>query len=665
MRPPVSRRQVLRLGGATLVLAGTGGLMAADLARRIVRADVVVYGATAAGIVAAVQAGRMGRTAVVVEPSDWAGGVTTGGLTNTDVGNGLTIGGLAREFYQRVQAISEGTALKAATRLRFAFEPHVAQAVFDQMLAEVGGSVYFGLQLHRVEVRDRRITRLVTTDHRTFEAKMYIDASYEGDLMAMAGVRCTVGREGNGAYDERFNGVQLDLTPGPGLVSPYRMADRPSSGLLPGVAGTVAPNGSPDALTQAYNFRMCLTQATDRIPFPKPEGYDPDDYELLWRWIERGNTGPFFNAQPVGGGKSDVNNEGPFSTDHVGASHHYATASPAARASIVAEHRRYQQGLMWFLANDPRLPDTVRAPVRAWGLPTDEFVATGGWPPQLYVREARRMVSAFVMTEHHCLGRLKAPEPVGLASYPIDFHSCQRVVVEAGVVNEGHLWADIPAPYPIGYRSIVPSAAECTNLLAPVCLSASHVAYGSIRMEPVYMILAQSAATAAVLAGDRGIDIQRLGYDVLAPRLLADGQLLEWSGPVVDNALSKNLIVTGSWVYGDEVPGFYGYDYVHDGNTGKGTKRFQFTAAMPRTGVYIVYMRWTASRNRASNVPVDIVHAGGVTTVRVDQRSRGGEWVALGSFPFQANQPVRVVVRTDGTDGYVVADAVRFAAVRG
>jgi hypothetical protein len=664
MRPPLTRRRVLRLGGATLVVAGAGGLLAADLAGSTIRADVVVYGATSAGIVAAVQARRMGRVAVIIEPGHVAGGMTAGGLGNTDTGNDLTIGGLAREFYQRVHATYEGAGWTPTTKPRFTFEPHVARAVFEQMLAEAGVPVYFGLRLNTVMLQDRRITKLVTTDRRVFAAPMFIDASYEGDLMAMTRVRWVVGREGNGAYDERLNGVQLDHTPGTGLVSPYRVADRPSSGLLPGVAATVAPNGSPDGYTQAYNFRMCLTQAGDRIPFPRPEGYDPGHYELLWRWIERGNTGPFFNAQSVGGGKSDVNNEGPFSTDYIGASHDYATASPAVRESIVADHRRYQQGLMWFLANDPRLPDVIRTAVRAWGLPADEFTATGGWPTQLYVREGRRMVSGLVMTEHHCLGRLRAPEPVGLASYAIDFHSCQRVVVDAAVVNEGHLWADVPAPYPIGYRSIVPSAGECTNLLVPVCLSASHVAYGSIRMEPVYMILAQSAATAAVLAADRGIDVQRLGYDVLASRLLADGQILDWPGPVVDNALSKGVTVTGSWVYGDEVPGFYGYDYVHDGNTGKGTKRFQFTARVPRTGVYIASMRWTSSRNRASNVPVDIVHGGDVTTVRVDQRSRGGEWVPLGAFTLQANQPVSVVVRTDSTDGYVVADAVRFAAVQ-
>jgi hypothetical protein len=663
MRSPLTRRRVLRLGGATLVVVGTGGLLASDLAGATVRADVVIYGATSAGIVAAVQVRRMGRVAVIIEPGDFAGGMTAGGLGNTDTGNDLTIGGLAREFYQRVHATYEGAAWSPTTKPRFTFEPHVAQAVFEQMLSEAGAPVYFGLRLSTVMFQDRRITKLVTTDRRTFVAPMYIDASYEGDLMAMTKVRWVVGREGNGAYDERLNGVQLDHAPGTGYVSPYRVADRPSSGLLPGVAPTVAPNGSPDGYTQAYNFRMCLTQASDRIPFPRPEGYDPGDHELLWRWIERGSIGPFFNAHAVGGGKSDANNNGPFSTDYIGASHDYATASPTTRERIVADHRRYQQGLMWFLANDPRLPDAIRTRVRAWGLPSDEFTATGGWPPQLYVREGRRMVSGLVMTEHHCLGRLKASESVGLASYAIDFHSCQRVVVDASVVNEGHLWADIPAPYPIGYRSIVPSPGECTNLLVPVCLSASHVAYGSIRMEPVYMILAQSAATAAVLAGDRRIDVQGLGYDLLAPRLLADGQILDWPGPVVDNALSKGVTVTGTWIYGAEVPGFYGYDYVQDGNTGKGTKRFQFTARMPRTGVYIASMRWTAASNRASNVPVDIVYAGSVTTVRVDQRSRGGEWVPLGAFTFQANQPVRVVVRTDGTDGYVVADAVRFAAV--
>jgi hypothetical protein len=661
MHAPLTRRRVLRLGGATLVVAGAGGLAAADLADRVIRADVIIYGATSAGLVAAVQTHRMGRRAIVVEPGHWYGGMTTGGLGNTDAGNGLTIGGIAKEFYQRVQARYDGVAPSPRAAPGFAFEPHVATAVFDDMLAEAGVTIYFGHRLARVSVRERQITDVVTHNGRVFQAPMYLDTSYEGDLMALARVRSVTGREGNGAYDERFNGVQLSDPRATAHVSPYRVAGRPASGLLPGVVASVPPNGTGDDSTQAYNFRMCLTRAADRVPFPKPDGYDPADHELLWRYIERGNHGPFFGPQPIGNGKSDVNNLGPFSTDHIGASHSYPTASYAARDAIVAEHRRYQQGLLWFLANDPRLPPAVHTAARAWGLAPDEFTATGGWPPQLYVREARRMVSSLVMTEHHALGRLRAAEPVGLASYAIDYHSCQRVVVGSWVANEGHLWADLPEPFPIGYRAIIP--ADCVNLLVPVCLSASHAAHGSIRMEPVFMILAQSAATAAVLAGSRGVAVQDLRYAELAPRLLADGQVLDWPGPLLDNSLSRGLTIRGEWVYGSELVGFYGPDYAHDGNTRKGFKQFQFNSALPRTGRYVVYMRWTASANRASSVPVDIVHANGVTTVRVDQRTSGGEWVPLGAFTFRVGRMASVVIRTDGTDGFVVADAVRFAAV--
>jgi hypothetical protein len=415
--------------------------------------------------------------------------------------------------------------------------------------------------------------------------------------MAAAGVRWVVGREGNAAYSETVNGVQLRPAAGGDGISPYQVTDRPSSGLLPGIVAGVGPNGSADDAVQADNFRLCLTRAADRLPFPRPDGYDARDYELLRRRVERGSTGPFLNFQTIGRDKSDVNNEGLFSTDYIGASHGYPTAGPAERARIVAEHRRYQQGLLRFLANDPAMPPAVRAGLAGWGLPADEWTATGGWPPQLYVREARRMVSDHVMTEHHCLGAETVADPVGLASYAIDFHSCRRVAVGRSVVNEGWLWLD------------------------------------------------------------------DLPHADLAARLRADGQVLDWPGPLVDNSLTGGVTRTGTWIFGGGAVGHYGPDYGHDGNAGKGTKRLRFTATLPRAGRYVVYLRWSAAANRATNVPVDVIHAGGVSTVTVNQRRSGGEWVPLGAFRFQAGRGAAIEVRTDGTDGYVVADAVRFARV--
>ncbi|WP_020521070.1 FAD-dependent oxidoreductase [Catelliglobosispora koreensis] len=663
MSHALSRRQVIKLGGATLVLAGAP---AAAFAAAIVQADIVVYGATSAGIVAAVQARRMGRTAVVIEPGSHVGGLTTGGLGATDSGTKESIGGIAGEFYRRVHAKYAGTPVTPTSPGRFTFEPHVARAVFDDLIAEAAVPLYFGMRLSQVLRNGQTITEIVTENGQVFRAPMFIDASYEGDLMDRAGVSWTAGRESNAAYGETINGVQLrDKHQFTLPVSPYRVAGDPASGLLPGISATVAPNGTADSRIQAYNFRMCLTQATSKIPFPQPSGYNAADYELLLRYIQAGYNGPFFTTHSVGGGKTDSNNNGAFSTDHIGANYSYPTASYATRDVIAAEHRRYQQGLMWFLANDSRLPATIRANTASWGLAADEFTSTGGWPPQLYIREARRMVSAYVMAERDCRGTVKAADPVGLASYTMDSHNCQRVVVNGLVKNEGDVQIGVPGPYPISYRSIVPSGNQCTNLLVPVCLSASHIAYGSIRMEPVFMILAQSAATAAILATAQGVPVQQLSYATLAARLRQDGQILQWPpvnpGEVIlDNAAAAGVTRAGTWMRSTSIAGFYGPDYEHDNNTAKGVNRLRFTPSLPAAGSYTVYLRWTAHANRATNVPVDIVHSGGITNRTVNQQSNGGQWVSVGTYTFTGGTAGSVLVRTENTNGFVVADAVRF-----
>jgi hypothetical protein len=478
-------------------------------------------------------------------------------------------------------------------------------------------------------------------------------------------VAWTVGREGNAAYGETLNGVQLRSGHQFTLpVDPYAVEGSPASGLLPGISpDPVAPAGSGDGRIQAYNYRMCLTKAADRVPFARPDGYDGREYELLLRYVRAGWTGPFFTTQGVGGGKTDSNNNGAVSTDFIGRNHAYPTASPAVRASIAAGHRAYQQGLMWFLATDPRLPAGVRDGVAAWGLAPDEFGATGHWPPQLYVREARRMLSGYVMTEHECRGTVTVPDPVGLASYTMDSHHCQRVVVGGRVRNEGDVQVAVPRPYGVSFRSVVPRREECANLSVPVCLAASHIAYGSIRMEPVFMVLAQSVATAAVLAGAGAI--QDVGYPALRARLLADGQRLEWAPAaevVVDNR-DPGVTRAGGWLASTAVAGYHGSDYEHDGNTAKGVCRLRFRPDLPAAGTWSVQLRWTADANRASAVPVDVAHAGGLATHAVDQRSRGGQWVPLGTYPFDAGTGGSVLIRTEGTDGYVVADAARFVRV--
>ncbi|WP_431907672.1 FAD-dependent oxidoreductase [Micromonospora carbonacea] len=683
---PLDRRRLLRLGGATLLapaVAGLGqparaaagpgltsaGSPAAGRPARTagtVTADLVVYGATSAGIMAAVQMRRLGRTALVVEPGGHVGGLTTGGLGYTDSGTSAAIGGLAGEFYRRVHAKYAGTAVTPTSPMRLVFEPHVAAAVFADLLAEHAIPVHLDARLAAVTRAGDRLTGLATDDGRLFAGSMFVDATYEGDLMAAAGVPYTVGREANSVYGETINGVQLRGAHQFTLpVDPYVTPGNPASGLLPGIsAAPVAPNGTGDDRIQAYNFRMCLTRAADRIPFPKPAGYDPADYELLLRYVQAGYTGPFFTTQSVGGGKTDSNNTGAFSTDFIGAGYAYPTATWAQRDSMVAEHRAYQQGLLWFLANDPRLPASVRADTAAWGLAADEFTATGGWPPQLYVREARRMLADYVMTERDCRGAVRVADSVGLASYTMDSHNCQRVVVNGVVKNEGDVQVGVPGPYPVSYRSIVPAQGQCANLFVPVCLAASHIAYGSIRMEPVFMILAQSAATAAKLALDAGVPAQRVDVGALQARLRADGQILTWppvaEGEIVVDNRSAGVTRGGAWVGSTAVGGYYGTDYEHDGNTGKGVNRLRFTPALPAAGTWTVQLRWTADPNRASNVPVDVAHAGGVTTRTLDQRGSGGQWVSLGAYEFAAGSAGSVLIRTEGTDGYVVADAVRF-----
>ncbi len=669
---PYTRRNVIQatlLGTGAVIVSPATGAGAAVAAGPPISADLVVYGATPGGLAAAVQFRRSGGSAVVVEAGTHVGGMTTAGLGATDTGNTAAIGGLSHEFYRRVYAKYNGTPVTATSPARFTFEPHVAAAVFADLLAEAGVTVHLGRRLATVTKAGNRITELSTEDGQVYRGLMYVDATYEGDLLARAGVASTVGREGNAQYGESINGVQLrDKHQFTRPVDPYVTPGNPASGLLPGVsAAALAPNGTADGRIQAYNFRMCLTKAADRVPFPQPAGYDAGRYALLLRYIQAGYTGPYFNTVGVGNGKTDSNNDGAFSTDDIGMNTAYPTASYAARDTIVAEHRTYQQGLMWFLSNDTRVPAAIRSATAAWGLAADEFGATGHWPPQLYVREARRMVSAYVMTEHNCRGAATVADSVGLASYTMDSHNCQRLVVGGVAKNEGDVQIGVPGPYQVSYRSIVPVEAQCANLLVPVCLSASHIAYGSIRMEPVFMVLGQSAAVAArlALAAGAGVPVQQVNVTTLQSQLRALGQRIDISGNseiVIDSRGGAGGVVTraGTWLSSTSIGGYHGSDYEHDGNTAKGVNRLRYTPALPAAGAWTVQLRWTAHANRASNVPVDVVHAGGLSTHSVDQRVSGGQWVPLGTFQFTAGSAGSVLIRTELTDGYVVADAARF-----
>jgi hypothetical protein len=525
--------------------------------------DLLIYGCTSGGVAAAIQARRMGKTVQMVCPERHLGGLTAGGLGWTDSGNKNVIGGVSREFYHRVWRHyqdprawrwqtreqygnrGQGTdAMDQKARSMWIFEPHVAERVYEEWVKEMKVPIVRNAWLDRangVRKQGDRIVSISTLDGKTWPAKMFIDATYEGDLMAAAGVDYHVGRESMKTYGEKWAGVQtgvlhhrhhFGVLEKP--ISPYVVSGDPKSGVLPRVS-TEPPGkyGEGDKKVQAYCFRMCLTQVpANRVPFPKPAGYDPKEYELLLRIFDAGWRETFDKFDPIPNAKTDTNNHGPFSTDNIGRNYDYPEAGYDRRREIIQEHVTYQQGWLYFIANDPRVPEDVRTAMAKWGLAKDEFPDNNHWPHQMYVREARRMIGRYVMTENELLKRRPTPEPVGMGSYGIDSHNIQRYITPEGYVqNEGDIGVSTNGPYQISYGSLVPKKGQAANLLVPVCVSSSHIAYGSIRMEPVFMILGQTAATAAAMAIESGVAVQDLPYEKLRARLLQDGQVLEYTAP--------------------------------------------------------------------------------------------------------------------------------------
>lgn len=487
-----------------------------------VSADLCVYGGVSGGVMAAIEGAARGLRVVLLEPGTHLGGMTAGGLGMTDVGNKHIIGGLSRAFYRRV-----GSHYGVAEEWRF--EPHVAETIFENWLEEAGVRVFKGQFVEAVVKTGSRLSGLRTLSGLEVRADMFIDASYEGDLLALAGVSFAVGREGNAVYSETLNGAQIETghqfeAP----VDPFIVPGVPSSGLLPGIeSGEDFQPGRGDHRIQTYNFRMCLTRRSDiRVPFPRPAAYDPDWYILLKRHLATGWNEAFQKFDEIRNEKTDTNNHGAVSTDFIGQNHAWATAGYETREKIFQNHVTWQQGLMWCLANDPGVPAAIREPMSLWGLCADEFSESGGWPHALYVREARRMISDYVMTEHNCRGLVEAEDPIGMAAYGMDSHHCRRMVRDGCVVNEGDVQVGGILPYPVSYRSIVPREGECANLLVPFCLSASHISFGSIRMEPVFMILGQSAAIAASLALAGKCSVQQVAYGELRAALEEAGQIL-------------------------------------------------------------------------------------------------------------------------------------------
>lgn len=502
---------------------------------RVVDTDVCIYGGTSAGVSAAVEVSRLGKKVVVLEPGRHLGGMSSGGLSQTDIGNKAAIGGISREFYRSVGR-------HYGKDEQWSFEPSVAEGIFKQFIKEAGVEVFFSQPLKDVGRKEGRITEITTEGGMVVRAKMFIDTSYEGDLMAASGVSFTVGREANSTYQETLDGIRGETPKHQFMTSvdPYMIPGVPSSGLLPLIqTNAFGTAGDRDNSVQAYNYRMCITQEkTNWLPIAPPTNYNPARYELLARYIsamvkigKAPHLGDLMHIQHMPNGKTDINNNGAFSTDFIGGNYDYPNATHVQRGKIRQAHEDYTRGFFHFLATDPRLPEDIRKDMQSWGLCRDEFADNAGWPYQLYVRETRRMVSDYVMTEKNCRESLTLPDAVGLAAYTMDSHNCRRVVRNGKVENEGDTQIGGFPPYPIAYRSITPKDAECGNLLVPVCLSSSHIAYGSIRMEPVFMVLGQSAGAAVCEAIEGNLPVQKIDVARLQRQLLKEKQILEWKKP--------------------------------------------------------------------------------------------------------------------------------------
>jgi hypothetical protein len=671
--------------------------------------DICIFGGTSAGIISAVQAQKMGKSVVIAEPGKFLGGLTTGGLSATDIGNKAAIGGLSRDFYHRIarhytqesswtlekrddyftrrgSGQSAASNLDAADATMWTFEPHVARAIYDEMLKDANIQVLREQRLKSVKKDGARIVEFTTEDGNVFRAKVFIDCTYEGDLMAKAGVSYHVGREANATYGETLNGIRAE-TPKHQFtvaVDPYVKRGDPGSGLLPFIQpGDGGRPGNGDKRVQTYNYRLCFTtNVTNRAPLAPPPNYDAGKYELLARYLEalvaagkKPQLKEFWNPIWMPNQKTDINNNGGFSTDFIGASYDYPEADYATRERICEEHENYIRGFLTFMATSPRVPESMRREMHQWGPCKDEFPETGGWPNQLYVREARRMISDYVMTEKNCRGQEVINDSVGLAAYNMDSHNCQRIVKNGHVENEGDVQVPPMKPYPISYRSLVPKQSECENLFVPVCLAASHIAYGSIRMEPVFMILGQSSATAASMAIDEKIPVQKVNYARLRERLLADKQVLDWTNAAPARAASDRLkfdgIVlddadaqkTGEWVESSSITPLVGSAYLHDGNGNKGQMKIIFQPDLPEAGEYEVFLIATSNPNRASRVPVSISVSNSSTRTIVEHVTTVNEKTnaihGLGKYRLPKGHDSRIRISNGGTDGFVVVDGLQ------
>jgi hypothetical protein len=643
-------------------------------AASVVQVDVCVYGGTSGGAIAAVAAARLGKSVALVCENNHVGGMTSSGLGVTDVGTfPASIGGFAAEFYSRV-----GQAY-GSTNPVYWFEPHVAEQTFLQMLNGAGVTIYTNELLASVTLSNQAITQITMADQNVYYAKEFIDATYEGDLMAQSGVNYTWGRESTSTYGESLAGVFINSVQY--ACDPYIVPGQPSSGLIALVQSN-APGtiGAGDQRMQTYNFRLCLTQnPTNMIPITAPTNYSEATYELLRRYINaviasNGSValGSLIDIQTIiPNGKTDINANGSVSTDFIGYNYAYPTNTFAGRQAIYQQHKDYITGLLYYLANSTNVPINVRTSMQSWGYAADEFQDNGGWPYVMYIREARRMISDYVMLQQDAQGLRTATDSISLANYTLDCHPAARLAINGVVTWEGSIGTSVPQPYPVSYRSIVPSAGQCNNLFCTFALSASHVGFASVRMEPVFMMTSQSAGTAAAFAIDDNVPVQQVNYSKLSAQLVADGQILNWgtissigtNGIILVVTNTSGVSASSGWSAGANTGGWPlpNGPYWTDGNSGKGTKYVKFAPTLAQTGYYDVYLWWVYANNRANNTPVIIKSASSTNTVLVNEQVNCTNWYKIASSNlFNAGSTGSVTISNVNTTGYVVANAVRW-----
>ena len=629
--------------------------------------DVCVYGGNSASVMAAYSAAQMGSDVVVVSPDMRVGGLTTGGLGYTDIGNKQAVVGVAKQFYRKIGE-------HYGKLEQWVFEPSVALEIMEQYLDHPRIKVYKGYRLDEVAKNGTDITSISAVgengDTLVFSARNFVDGTYEGDLMAKAGVSYHVGREANEVYGETWNGVQfMKGHQFPDGVDPYVVKGRPDSGLLWGISTqSLLPDGSADTLVQAYNYRICLTDSLENmVPITRPENYDSTRYELLLRLFEaqpdKRELNQYFIWSRMPGRKTDINNRGGFSSDMIGMNYNYPEATYEQRQAIIKAHTDYTKGLLYFYGHDERVPAELRQQMLQWGYPKDEYVENGHWTPQLYVREVRRMVGEYVATQEDCEGKADIKDGIAMAAYNMDSHNCQRIVVEkdgkAMVKNEGNV--EIPGgyPYPISYRCLTPKREECTNLLVPACLSSSHIAFGSIRMEPGFMALGQASGIAAALARN---GVQSLDAS-LVQEVMRENPFMDGSEPeiLIDDS-SDAVTYSGLW---KSVKGRRGFGPTYLELKGKFDKEtLEYRLPEGLSGEYDLYS-YQQVRGRLNPVTHFDVHIGDMVynhTFNIKDMpvigQTSGDWHHVGTFTFGKKDEAYVSVYSEYNGMPLRADAL-------